>query len=201
MGISLSCASTVVLVKALEAQGLTDSVNGKIAIGWLVVEDFATVLILVLLPPLATVLTKSINQDESLRIAEALAETLFQVAAFVALMLVAGKRLIPWFLWHIAKTGSRELFTLAVVASAITIAYGASHFFSVSFALGAFFAGVVMRESQFSYRAAKESLPLRDAFSALSSHSESFHILIIHSLSNRFILHLFILHPSVSFSA
>lgn len=168
-GLSLSCASTVVLLKALEARGAIDSVNGRIAIGWLVVEDLATVLILVLLPPLAPMLSGAAATDTAGQtpLWQTLAETLAQIAAFVALMLVVGRRLLPWMLWQVARTGSRELFTLMVIAVAIGIAYGASELFHVSFALGAFFAGMVMRESEYSHRAAEESLPLRDSFSVL----------------------------------
>ncbi|MBS1207792.1 MAG: Kef-type potassium/proton antiporter, family [Proteobacteria bacterium] len=168
-GLSLSCASTVVLLKALETGGMLDTMNGRIAVGWLVVEDLATVLVLVLLPPLAGVLGGStgIPLAEAKPLWITIGQTLLQVAAFIALMLVVGRRALPWLLWQVARTGSRELFTLAVVASAIGIAYGAAALFSVSFALGAFFAGMVMRESEFSHRAAEESLPLRDAFSVL----------------------------------
>jgi CPA2 family monovalent cation:H+ antiporter-2 len=167
-GLSLSCASTVVLLKALEARGVLDSMNGRIAVGWLVVEDLATVLVLVLMPPLAGILGgTAVPVDAAEPLWMTIGQTLLQVAAFIALMLVVGRRMLPWLLLHIARTGSRELFTLAVVASAIGIAYGAGYFFSVSFALGAFFAGMVMRESEFSHRAAEESLPLRDAFSVL----------------------------------
>lgn len=167
-GLSLSCASTVVLLKALEARGVLESMNGRIAVGWLVVEDLATVLVLVLLPPLAGILGGTggtAGTDGDLWIT--IGKTLLQVAAFIALMLVVGKRVLPWLLWQIARTGSRELFTLSVIAAAIGIAFGAAQLFSVSFALGAFFAGMVMRESEFSHRAAEESLPLRDAFSVL----------------------------------
>ena len=167
-GLSLSCASTVVLLKALEARGVLDSMNGRIAVGWLVVEDLATVLVLVLLPPLAGVLGGSVVEVANPQpLWLTIAKTLFQVAAFIAIMLVAGRRVLPWLLWQVARTGSRELFTLAVIVAAIGIAYGAAQLFSVSFALGAFFAGMVMRESKFSHRAAEESLPLRDAFSVL----------------------------------
>ncbi|MFA7291323.1 MAG: YbaL family putative K(+) efflux transporter [Rhodocyclaceae bacterium] len=167
-GLSLSCASTVVLLKALESRGILDSMNGRIAVGWLVMEDLATVLILVLLPPLAGVLGgTAAPADSASSLWATLGKTLLEVAAFIVLMLVAGRRILPWFLSHVARTGSRELFTLAVVAAAIGIAYGAAQLFSVSFALGAFFAGMVMRESEFSHRAAQESLPLRDAFSVL----------------------------------
>ena len=167
-GLSLSCASTVVLLKALEARGVLDSMNGRIAVGWLIVEDLATVLVLVLLPPLAKVLDPTLVQVSSMQpLWITIGKTLLQVAAFIALMLIAGRRILPWLLWQISRTGSRELFTLSVVVAAIGIAYGAAELFNVSFALGAFFAGMVMRESEFSHRAAEESLPLRDAFSVL----------------------------------
>lgn len=167
-GLALSCASTVVLLKALESRGILDSMNGRIAVGWLVVEDLATVLVLVLMPPLAGILGGNVVEGSNIvPIWQTLGFTLLQVFGFIAFMLIAGRRIIPWMLWHIAKTGSRELFTLSVIAAAIGIAYGAAMLFSVSFALGAFFAGMVMRESEFSHRAAEESLPLRDAFAVL----------------------------------
>jgi CPA2 family monovalent cation:H+ antiporter-2 len=167
-GLCLSVASTVVLLKALEARGAIDTVNGRIAIGWLVVEDLAMVLVLVLLPPLAGVLGGSAPAAAAeTPLWRTIAWTLLQVMGFIALMLVVGKRALPWLLWQVSRTGSRELFTLSVVAAAIGIAFGAAKLFSVSFALGAFFAGMVMRESEFSHRAAEESLPLRDAFSVL----------------------------------
>ncbi|MES2624669.1 MAG: YbaL family putative K(+) efflux transporter [Pseudomonadota bacterium] len=168
-GLCLSCASTVVLLKALEARRLLETMNGRIAVGWLIVEDLATVLVLVLMPPLAGVLGSTLveanTSDSSLWLT--IGKTLLQVFAFIALMLIGGRRALPWLLWQVARTGSRELFTLSVVATAIGIAYGATALFNVSFALGAFFAGMVMRESEFSHRAAAESLPLRDAFSVL----------------------------------
>ena len=165
-GLALSVASTVVLLRALEGLGILDSMNGRIAVGWLVVEDLVTVLVLVLLPALAGSLGgKGAGGDTSLWLA--LGKTLLQVGAFVAFMLVVGRKLFPWFLWKVAKTASRELFTLAVIAAAVGIAYGSSELFGVSFALGAFFAGMVLRESDLSHRAAEESLPLRDAFSVL----------------------------------
>ncbi|MBK6957996.1 MAG: Kef family K(+) transporter [Nitrosomonas sp.] len=168
LGLSLSCASTVVLLKALESRGLLETMNGQIAVGWLIVEDLVTVLILVLLPSFATMLGGS-NGTESATSSLWLTvgHTLLLVSAFIALMLVVGHRVLPWLLWQVARTGSRELFTLSVVAFAICIAYGAAALFNVSFALGAFFAGMVMRESEFSHRAAEESLPLRDAFAVL----------------------------------
>ena len=165
-GLALSVASTVVLLKALESKGILESVNGRIAVGWLVVEDLAMVVVLVLLPPLAAALGTA-GASLGIDLWAALGRTLLQVAAFVALMLLAGRRAFPWLLWQVARTGSRELFTLCVVAAAVTIAYGSAQLFGVSFALGAFFAGMVLRESQFSQRAAEETLPLRDAFAVL----------------------------------
>lgn len=167
LGLSLSCASTVVLLKALETRGILDSINGQIAVGWLVVEDLACVLLLVLLPPLAGAMGGTAMDAGAQTLWLSVGKTLLQVAAFIVLMLIAGRRLLPWVLWQISRTGSRELFTLTVIVAAIGIAYGAAQLFSVSFALGAFFAGMVMRESEFSHRAAEESLPLRDAFSVL----------------------------------
>jgi CPA2 family monovalent cation:H+ antiporter-2 len=171
-GLALSVASTVVLLRALEDRGVLDSINGRIAVGWLVVEDLAMVLVLVLLPPLAGWLSGDTASGVAQRAGErslltTLALTLGQVSAFVVLMLVVGRRVLPWLLWQVARTGSRELFTLCVIAAAVGIAYGSAELFGVSFALGAFFAGLVMRESALSHRAAAESLPLRDAFSVL----------------------------------
>lgn len=166
-GLSLSCASTVVLLKALEVRGILPTMNGRIAVGWLVVEDLATVLVLVLLPPLAGMLGGTAMENAGGNLWLTLGKTLLGVAAFVALMLVVGRRVLPWMLWQVARTGSRELFTLSTVTAAIGIAFVAAHLFSVSFALGAFFAGMVLRESEFSHRAAEESLPLRDAFAVL----------------------------------
>lgn len=178
-GLCLSVASTVVLLRALEANGQLDSGNGRIAIGWLVVEDLVMVLALVLLPALTTAFAlagtngahnaaSTANQAAPIgAIATALSFTLLKVAAFVAFMLIVGKRLFPKLLWWVAKTGSRELFTLAVISTAVAVAFGAAKLFDVSFALGAFFAGMMLRESEFSHRAADESLPLRDAFAVL----------------------------------
>jgi CPA2 family monovalent cation:H+ antiporter-2 len=166
-GLALSVASTVVLIRALENRGLLDSVNGRIAVGWLVVEDLAMVLALVLLPPLAGALDGGATHAASGSLVAALALTLGKVFGFVGLMLVVGRRVFPWLLWQVARTGSRELFTLCVVAAAIGIAYGSAVLFGVSFSLGAFFAGMIMRESALSHRAAQESLPLREAFSVL----------------------------------
>jgi len=172
-GLALSVASTVVLLRALEERGILDSFNGRIAVGWLVVEDLVTVLVLVLLPALAGSLGGTYSESRGVTaMGEAnlwttLAITLGQVGAFIALMLVVGRKLFPWILWQVARTGSRELFTLCVIAAAVGIAYASTHYFGVSFALGAFFAGMVLRESELAHRAAEESLPLRDAFAVL----------------------------------
>ncbi|AXI02007.1 cation:proton antiporter [Aquirhabdus parva] len=172
-GLCLSVASTVVLLRALESRGLMDSVNGRIAIGWLVVEDLVMVLVLVLLPPMAVMLggeapVSAHGATASLdNIWLTIGITLAKVIAFIALMLVVGRRVFPKFLLLVSRTGSRELFTLSVVAAAVTIAYGSYVLFGVSFALGAFFAGMVVRESDFSHRAETETLPLRETFSIL----------------------------------
>ena len=165
-GLCLSCASTVVLLKALELQGTLNTIDGQISVGWLVVEDIVCVLILVLLPPFAQIFSGETAFSWG-TICWALLVTAFQVTAFVAVMLLVGQRFIPWALTKIAKTGSRELFTLSLLAAAIGIAYGAAIVFHVSFALGAFFAGMVMRESRYAHRAVVNSLPLQDAFSVL----------------------------------
>ena len=162
-GLSLSVASTVVLLRALEARGILESGHGRIAVGWLVVEDLAMVVALVVLPALVGPARES--DDSALLLT--LAQTLLAVVAFVALMLLGGRRLLPWLLLHIARTGSRELFTLCVIAAAVGVAYGAAALFGISVALGAFFAGLVLRESEFAQRAAQESLPFRDAFAVL----------------------------------
>ena len=167
LGLCLSVASTVVLVRSLERAGLLESITGRIAIGWLLVEDLIMVLVLVLLPALAGVLGGDGGAADALGLLNTVLLTLLKVAAFVVLMMVVGKRLLPKLLWAVAHTGSRELFTLCVIAGAIGIAYLSSQLFGVSLALGAFFAGIVMGESSLSYRAAQESLPLRDAFSVL----------------------------------
>ncbi|MBX3637238.1 MAG: Kef family K(+) transporter [Rubrivivax sp.] len=165
-GLALSVASTVVLLRALQARDMLETEKGRIAVGWLIVEDLAMVLVLVLLPPLVALAEgRSAGEGGSLWLT--LARTLLAVGAFVALMLLVGRRVLPWLLWQIGKTGSRELFTLAVFAAAVGIAYGASALFGVSVALGAFFAGLVLRESDFSQRAAEQSLPFRDAFAVL----------------------------------
>jgi CPA2 family monovalent cation:H+ antiporter-2 len=167
-GLALSVASTVVLLRALQDRNLIDTERGRIAVGWLIVEDLAMVLVLVLLPALAGIAEDSgAGAPAGGDIALALAITLGKVAAFVALMLVVGRRVIPWILHYVAHTGSRELFRLSVLAIGLGIAYGAAQIFDVSFALGAFFAGMVLSESELSQQAAEESLPLRDAFAVL----------------------------------
>ncbi len=165
-GLSLSVASTVVLLRALESRGALESMNGRIAVGWLVVEDLVMVIVLVLLPALAGLLGDDGKAADGQLLAT-LGITLLKVALFIGLMLVVGLRLLPRLLWLVARTGSHELFRLCVIAAAIGIAVGAASLFGVSFALGAFFAGMVLRESEFSHQAAQESLPLRDAFAVL----------------------------------
>ena len=166
-GLSLSVASTVVLLRAMEKNGLLQTINGQIAVGWLIVEDLIMVLVLVLLPAIANIFSASASLMPSENLWISLLITVLKITLFIAVMLIAGKKLFPKMLWHIARTGSRELFTLCVIAAAVSIAYGASKLFGVSFALGAFFAGMMMRESEFSHRAAEESLPFREAFAVL----------------------------------
>lgn len=165
-GLALSVASTVVLLRALQERKIVDSHRGRIAVGWLIVEDLAMVLTLVLLPALAGLLSDD-GQRSTQDLLAMVGLTLVKVGAFVALMLIVGRRVIPWVLHYIAHTGSRELFRLSVLAIALGVAYGASALFGVSFALGAFFAGMVLSESELSHRAAEETLPLRDAFAVL----------------------------------
>ncbi|MBP2170193.1 CPA2 family monovalent cation:H+ antiporter-2 [Erwinia toletana] len=164
-GLCLSTASTVVLLRALEERQLIDSQRGQIAIGWLIVEDLVMVLTLVLLPAIAAMLEQG-NASFSM-LAWDMVWTIGKVVAFMVLMMVVGRRVVPWILAKSAATGSRELFTLAVLALALGIAFGAVEFFDVSFALGAFFAGMVLNESELSHRAAHDTLPLRDAFAVL----------------------------------
>jgi CPA2 family monovalent cation:H+ antiporter-2 len=179
-GLALSVASTVVLLRAMQKRRLVETEKGRIAIGWLIVEDLAMVLTLVLLPALAGVLGgRAASVDgvpeipglvgwfDPSNIWAVLGWTLIKVAAFVGLMLVVGRRLIPWVLHYVAHTGSRELFRLAVLAIALGVAFGSAQLFGVSFALGAFFAGMILAESPLSHQAANETLPLRDAFAVL----------------------------------
>jgi CPA2 family monovalent cation:H+ antiporter-2 len=174
LGLALSVASTVVLLRALESQGILDSPSGRIAVGWLIVEDLVTVLILVLLPALATALggdpghtDHPVPENDALQIYQALGIVLAKFIGFVLLMLVVGARFLPWLLGKVVATGSKELFTLAVIATAIGIGFEAAELFGLSFALGAFFAGVVIGESDHSHRATEEMGPLQDAFTAL----------------------------------
>lgn len=169
-GLALSTASTVVLLRAMQERRLIETERGRIAVGWLIVEDLAMVAALVLLPALAGILSTN-NEGAatpgSYEIAKTLLITLGKVAGFVVLMLAIGRRVIPWVLHFIVHTGSRELFRLAVLVIALGVAYGSAMLFGVSFALGAFFAGMILSESPLSQRAAEETLPLRDAFAVL----------------------------------
>lgn len=166
-GLALSVASTVVLLRALQERRLIETGRGKIAVGWLIVEDLAMVLALVLLPALSGVLGGQAPAPSSGGVLGAFAVTIGKVVAFVALMLIVGRRVIPWILHRVAHTGSRELFRLGVLAIALGVAFGSAALFGVSFALGAFFAGMIMAESELSQQAANETLPLRDAFAVL----------------------------------
>ncbi|WP_457300303.1 YbaL family putative K(+) efflux transporter [Phyllobacterium sp. P5_D12] len=179
-GLALSVASTVVLLRAMQERRLIETERGRIAVGWLIVEDLAMVLALVLLPAIAGAINGGSETGDMVRAASdpivryfdlgiggVIALTLGKVVAFVAVMLIVGRRVIPWTLHAIAHTGSRELFRLAVLAIALGVAFGAAKLFGVSLALGAFFAGMIMSESELSHRAAEESLPLRDAFAVL----------------------------------
>jgi monovalent cation:H+ antiporter-2, CPA2 family len=165
-GLALSVASTVVLLRAMQERRLLETERGRIAVGWLIVEDIAMVFTLVLLPALAPALKEGAALSLS-ALAFPIAVTLGKVAAFIAIMLIVGRRLIPWILHYVAHTGSRELFRLCVLAIALGVAFGAAILFDVSFALGAFFAGMILSESELSQRAASETLPLRDAFAVL----------------------------------
>jgi CPA2 family monovalent cation:H+ antiporter-2 len=166
-GLALSVASTVVLLRALQGRNLVQTERGRIAVGWLIVEDLAMVLALVLLPAIAGVANGAAGGGGAASLIGPLAGTFFKVAGFIGLMLLVGRRIIPAALHWVAHTGSRELFRLAVLAIALGVAFGAAFVFDVSFALGAFFAGMILGETQLSRRAAEETLPLRDAFAVL----------------------------------
>jgi len=178
-GLALSVASTVVLLKALQDRHMVESEKGRIAVGWLIVEDIAMVLALVLIPAIASIygVEAATPHDPFVALVERftgplglfgiVGVTVFKLAAFVGFMLVVGRRVIPFVLHYTAHTGSRELFRLAVLAIALGVAAGAAYLFGVSLALGAFFAGMILSESELSHRAANESLPLRDAFAVL----------------------------------
>jgi CPA2 family monovalent cation:H+ antiporter-2 len=190
-GLALSVASTVVTLRALQDRRLIETERGRIAVGWLVVEDFAMVLVLVLLPAFAGLVGAAppragatIEMSDLQEILVALVVTLAKVAAFVVLMLVVGRRIIPWLLHYVVHTGSRELFRLSVLVTALGVAYGSAELFGVSFALGAFFAGMILSESPLSHQAAAETLPLRDAFAVLFFVSVGMlfdpHVLLVH---------------------
>ena len=171
-GLSLSCASTVVLLRAMEDHRLLETERGRIAVGWLIVEDLACVVALVLMPAMAGLMGGEAVDPASGEVVRgsiwsALFTTLLKVSAFMLVMLVVGRRVIPWILSRVAAMGSRELFTLCVLAIALGVAFGSAELFGVSFALGAFFAGMLLAESEFSHEAAEETLPLRDAFAVL----------------------------------
>ncbi|MDY0021555.1 cation:proton antiporter, partial [Arenimonas caeni] len=167
LGLALSTASTVVLLRAMEARRLLDTQRGRIAVGWLIVEDLVCVIVLVLLPAVAGALGNGDGPPPALGdVAMSLVITLLKVTAFVVLMLLVGKRAIPWMLEKVAGLGSRELFTLSVLAIALGVAFGSAKLFGVSFALGAFFAGMLL-SGDLSHKAASDSLPLRDAFAVL----------------------------------
>jgi K+:H+ antiporter len=167
-GFSLATASTVVLLRAMEERRLLDTRRGRIAVGWLIVEDLACVLALVLMPVLAGIVHAGAGDAIGYaQVAGKILLTLLQVALFVAVMLVIGRRVVPWLLERTAGTGSRELFTLSVLAIALGVAVGSAELFGVSFALGAFFAGMLLNESELSHKAAQDSLPMRDAFAVL----------------------------------
>lgn len=167
VGVALSIASTVVLLRALEQRGLLDTADGRMSLGWLVVEDLATVLLLVILPVLSRPSAGTAGDAAVGSLWVTVALTVGKAAAFLVVMFVVGRRVLPWLLEHVARTGSRELFTLAVLVVAVGVAVGAAALFGVSLALGAFFAGVVVNESDLSHQAAAEALPLQDAFAVL----------------------------------
>lgn len=165
-GLALSVASTVVLLRALQGRSLVETERGRIAVGWLIVEDLVMVLALVLLPALGNALAEPAGNG-LWALAAPIGTTLLKVAGFMAFMLVIGRRIIPIALHWVVHTGSRELFRLAVLAIALGVAFGAAMVFDVSFALGAFFAGMILGETPLSRRATEETLPLRDAFAVL----------------------------------
>jgi CPA2 family monovalent cation:H+ antiporter-2 len=162
-GLALSVASTVVLLRTLEGRGLLETDDGRIAVGWLVVEDLVMVIAIVLLPGFAGLS----GDHQAGEVAAVAATTLGKVGLFVAIMLVVGSRFLPWLIRQVDKENSPELFTLATIALALGVAFGAAKIFGVSYALGAFVAGVVVNETDMSHRAARELRPLQDAFGAL----------------------------------
>jgi len=168
LGLAASVASTVVLLRTLDDRGELDAPQGRIAVGWLIVEDLFTVVILVVLPTIASLLgTTGGGATDAMGTIGSVALALGKAAIFAIVMIVGGARFVPWLLKHVAREGSRELFTLAVLAIALGIAFISSSVFGVSFALGAFLAGAVVGESDMSHQAAADALPLRDAFAVL----------------------------------
>ncbi|WP_131782441.1 cation:proton antiporter [Legionella gresilensis] len=166
-GLALSVASTVVLIRALESQNMLETTKGQIAVGWLIVEDLAMILALVFLPFIAQVAGVGPQNNTNSSLVLVLSLALLKISAFVIGMFLIGRWALPKLLWQVTRTGSRELFTLCVIAAAVSIAFVAAKLFDISFALGAFFAGMIIRESRFSQRAAEDSLPFRDAFAVL----------------------------------
>lgn len=203
-GLALSVASTVVLIRALEPDKKTHSTDKQIAVGWLIVEDLAMLIVLVILPPLAAWNQNGGNNFDQMKALLDLGVTIIKVSVFILLILLIGKRLLPKLLSAIARTKSRELFTLCVIATALGIAFVASRFFGMSFALGAFFAGLIMRESKFSLRAAEHSLPFRDAFAVLFFVSVGMlfdpHIFLDHPLKILIVLGVIIIGKSIAAS-
>lgn len=203
LGLALSVASTVVLLRALEGQGELASENGNIAVGWLIVEDIVMVLVLVLLPALSGYLGGHVDPATAKQsVWVTLGITLGKVGLFVFLMLKIGRQLFPWLLNKVAATGSRELFTLFVIGVALGIAYGSAMLFDVSFALGAFFAGIVIHESHLSHRAAENALPLQDAFAVLFFVSVGMlfdpHILLSHPFQVLAVVFIIVLGKSLA---
>ena len=177
-GLALSVASTVVLLRALEERRIVETERGRIAVGWLIVEDIAMILALVMLPAWAGLRSEisasgAFGWNEAKEIGSALAITIGKVGAFIAFMLLVGRRIIPFILHRVAHTGSREMFRLAVLAIALGVAFGASALFGVSFALGAFFAGMIMSESELSHQAANPLPTTMIAKVANSGHGSS----------------------------
>ena len=158
-GIALSIASTVVLLRLLQERRLLDTERGRITVGWLIVQDLGMVLVLVLLPVLAGMLKGTEDAPDTSHLLQAITITLGKVAAFIIIMLLVGRKVIPLILHYVAHTGSRELFRLAVLSIALGAAYAAAELVGVSLALGAFFAGMILSESRLSQQAATESLP------------------------------------------
>jgi monovalent cation:H+ antiporter-2, CPA2 family len=203
LGLALSVASTVVLLRALEERHELDTAQGRIAVGWLIVEDLFTVVVLVLLPAFAPLLAGIGSADSTpLAVAGGLALALAKATVFAIVMIVIGARVVPWILVAVARDGSRELFTLGVLAVALGIAFASSAVFGVSLALGAFLAGVVVGESDVSHQAAADAVPLRDAFAVLFFVSVGMLVdpafLLAHPLEIALVVGLIVLAKSVA---